>query len=1129
MKFEMSKFKQKSGATRKDSARNFNKSSFKNVSLSDSTLNSDLHESSTMPSDSHASKASYSLNMQTVSSALESLERDAVEKKAVDTLSNGSEEKSDTSTGTNQSLKGKKALAAYSLFNTDSHNENENSLESKDLFSHELENSMAMKEKELQSEDTAIDAATALDFDDSIITDNKDDVRITDASYAQDHSSFNGYEGSFEAQGEDDSAFDDTAAASLDAMSLSSAMNQHKEQKELELKQEAQKDLDTAGTAAGLTLEDTQGYGQNTYSSPEMLKTDSSNEDLNSALLNVPLFSELDVDAISDEDFIVKNEKGTFIYNIKTQDIDHEQGPDYTFKKKEPKVADLESFELMGDNTYELKNRQDKPKSLIRNPLNSFSPENLDKASDFDFKDFHLATDKGDGVSFIDSILKAETIRVLQSDNKSEPVHATHQNESFKSAKEAVFNETQDYAYSQGAAGTSSDTFLPDDAFAHDRYETDVSLKEDRADANTVTFNTDDNQSRAYTAQLNTNRALSSTDDISLDIDTLSNEHLLKAFDHNDTELKSFSFESFDGCSVSSAHSSSVMTDENLDKTQVQDKSFAYSGSAIHSLDVDFKNSLRENMKIHDRGSVHDDSNLQTLASDIKEAFAADKSLKGNEGLDESSALPLGKDKISLQKDENTRDGTRKKGGRKSLKAEPIFLKSSAAIESYKKEDVIAVPSGYENTGTAPAVSAVQDKKIGIFNLKADPDRTVSADKSASDAKADIKAHSRIQDTNLDRSSDKSQAADHKEAHSAPAENKVKEQTIIIHDERSAVLDKIVELKEQDLKGDENIISMSGDDSKLARNLVPETQSATFGHYDKVIEQSSLHEVKIASHNDSTAPLPVHLKCKLFVRQLIASFFSNSLLRILFPQIALRLGAASPASMSLPLIVLSFICVLFATAVLIFTGSHAFAAASIFILTLILNANSPYHGIVKIVSIMTKKRTDAITSASIVLVGALLFIYGFKTLYIVATPFEVIVLYTLSMTVSATFASTIAFTLGQDPVDSFGQMSKTGFAFCLVLIVLPLYLMLNIIVATSILGTALFVRTLLDLIYHKVGFTASRVNVYATTFLTFLAVLIDCIILGVHNDFFNEHFAAFVASYHLETLFPYLFEIGIVS
>ena len=202
--------------------------------------------------------------------------------------------------------------------------------------------------------------------------------------------------------------------------------------------------------------------------------------------------------------------------------------------------------------------------------------------------------------------------------------------------------------------------------------KTDVSLKEDRADANTVTFNTDDNQSRAYTAQLNTNRALSSTDDISLDIDTLSNEHLLKAFDHNDTELKSFSFESFDGSSVSSAHSS-VMTDENLDKTQVQDKSFAYSGSAIHSLYVDFKNSLRENMKIHDRGSVHDDSNLQTLTSDIKEAFAADKSLKGNEGLDESSALPLGKDKISLQKDENTRDGTRKKAAEKALRLSLSF------------------------------------------------------------------------------------------------------------------------------------------------------------------------------------------------------------------------------------------------------------------------------------------------------------------------------------------------------------------------------------------------------------------------------------------------------------------------
>lgn len=1128
MKFEMSKFKQKSGATRKDSATDFNKSSFKNISLSDKTLNSDLHESSTMPSDSHDTKASHSLNMQTVSSALESLERDAVEKKAIGTLSNSTEDKSDTSAGTNKSLKGKKALAAYSLFNTDSHYDDESSLEGKDLFSHELENSMAMKEQELQSEDTALDEAHALDFDDSIIADNKDDVRITDASYALDDSSFNGHDGSFEAHSEDDSAFDDTAAASLDAMSLSSAMNLHKEQKELELKQEAQKALETTGIAAGSTLADTHGYGKNTYSSPEMLKTDSSNEDLNSALLNVPLFSELDVDAISDEDFIVKNEKGTFIYNIKTQDIDHEQGPDYTFKKKEPKIADLESFELMGDNTYELKNRQDKPKSLIRNPLNNFSPENLDKASDFDFKDFHLATDKGDGASFIDSILKAETIRVLQSDNKSEPVHSTHQNDSFKSAKEAAFNEPQGYAYSQEAGGTSSDTFLSDDAFAHDRYETDVSLKEDRADANTVTFDTDDNQSRAYTAQLNTDRALSSTDDINLDIDTLSNDHLLKAFDHNNADLKSFSFESFDNNISTVADNKAAVTDDPLDKTEVQDTSFAYSGSAMHSLDVDFKNSLRENMKIHESSSVHDDPNLQSLASGIKEAFAADTSLKGNQGLDESSDLTQSKDKISLLKDENTRDGSRKKSGRKSLKAEPIFFKSSAAIESYKRADDSAVAYRHERN-SAQANRPVHNTHSGDLKFKAELNKTVTSGRSSSDVKADIRAQDNSHKINSDKSPDKSQAVNNEAVKNEPVVDKVKEQTIIIHDERSAVLDNIVELTEQDLKGDENIISMSGDDSKLARNLAPETQSATFGHYDKVIEQSSLHEVKIASHNDSTAPLPVHLKCKLFVRQLIASFFSNSLLRILFPQIALRLGAASPASMSLPLIVLSFICVLFATAVLIFTGSHAFAAASIFILTLILNANSPYHGIVKIVSIMTKKRTDAITSASIVLVGALLFIYGFKTLYIVATPFEVIVLYTLSMTVSATFASTIAFTLGQDPVDSFGQMSKTGFAFCLVLIVLPLYLMLNIIVATSILGTALFVRTLLDLIYHKVGFTASRVNVYATTFLTFLAVLIDCIILGVHNDFFNEHFAAFVASYHLETLFPYLFEIGIVS
>ena len=312
------------------------------------------------------------------------------------------------------------------------------------------------------------------------------------------------------------------------------------------------------------------------------------------------------------------------------------------------------------------------------------------------------------------------------------------------------------------------------------------------------------------------------------------------------------------------------------------------------------------------------------------------------------------------------------------------------------------------------------------------------------------------------------------------------------------------------------------DGDNLLNNTKTSDNLLAKGHYDKALASSQSHDIKLAQHNDNTS-LPFILRVKLFIRQFIAAFFTHTLLRIILPKIACKLGTPNPASMPFAFIAISILSLCGAIGMLLFTKSLSFSASVLFVLTLCISATNPFHGIHKIVCILSRKRGDSITAATVVVVCSILFICAFKTLFYVASAFEVFVLFIVAMLQASAFASSIAYTLEQGPVDSIGKMTKKGLIICLLLIIVPPFALLNPIVATSLIGSALFVRTLIELIYHKMSFTASRSCAYATTFLILIFAICDFVVLGINNEYLNIYVLDFINEHNLLTKYPEIF------
>ena len=236
----------------------------------------------------------------------------------------------------------------------------------------------------------------------------------------------------------------------------------------------------------------------------------------------------------------------------------------------------------------------------------------------------------------------------------------------------------------------------------------------------------------------------------------------------------------------------------------------------------------------------------------------------------------------------------------------------------------------------------------------------------------------------------------------------------------------------------------------------------------------------------------------LFCRQLLASFFCHTSLSILAPRLSLRLGPACPSSMLLPFFVIGLIVGLISS-IPIFTRFPDSGTIS-FLAYLLLTGLPAYRGIYRIFAFITRRRHDPVLLAASVVMPMIIFIWLSNTLNIVTDNFEeTLALYSFTMMLSAATASTLSWHFPQDPIDSAGIMTNKGLVLVVLITILVSVLLLDPVVACSVLGVSFVMRLFFGYSLAKNQGTAQRPYIHALQLLTLLAILFDLILLKYQN------------------------------
>ncbi len=235
----------------------------------------------------------------------------------------------------------------------------------------------------------------------------------------------------------------------------------------------------------------------------------------------------------------------------------------------------------------------------------------------------------------------------------------------------------------------------------------------------------------------------------------------------------------------------------------------------------------------------------------------------------------------------------------------------------------------------------------------------------------------------------------------------------------------------------------------------------------------------------------------LYVRQLFASFFTHTTLPILMPRVAMRFGPCYPSSMFLPF--------LFTGAIAGFSGvitAQIFSLPTIsgtitYLVYTLLTGIIAYRGLYRVTAFLTQRRRDLMLSGICLLIPTLVLINFTNALFAAAfNPLEGAIAFALASMMSAGFASTVAYDVEQDPVDSLGTMTTSGLGITALVLLLSSVLLFNPLVGISLLGVGLFFRVLSSYYLTKHHATASRLYIYALQLVTLLAMLLDLLILA---------------------------------
>lgn len=228
------------------------------------------------------------------------------------------------------------------------------------------------------------------------------------------------------------------------------------------------------------------------------------------------------------------------------------------------------------------------------------------------------------------------------------------------------------------------------------------------------------------------------------------------------------------------------------------------------------------------------------------------------------------------------------------------------------------------------------------------------------------------------------------------------------------------------------------------------------------------------------------------------------------------------ASMGFIHLFFSFFIVAIASFLFIYTNKEI-TAISLFTLSLFLIGTSAFKGISSIFATMTHNKSQEYIAPLVTFIFAVIFIYAYQSLQTNNSAFELIITYILSLFVSSQMASTLAFNGYVDEYSNYSRMSLLGIVLSAIICIGLTFLLLNPIVASSVIGVTLFFRTLIDLILQKYEIEIDKEKVMACMLILFVVITLDIAFFAMKVEFLSNFTINVVRLFNINNLYPNLF------
>ena len=233
----------------------------------------------------------------------------------------------------------------------------------------------------------------------------------------------------------------------------------------------------------------------------------------------------------------------------------------------------------------------------------------------------------------------------------------------------------------------------------------------------------------------------------------------------------------------------------------------------------------------------------------------------------------------------------------------------------------------------------------------------------------------------------------------------------------------------------------------------------------------------------------------LYLRQLLAAFFTHTNLPVIAPKTAARLGPCYPSSMPVPYLFVGLLSGFVASLAELLVNVDTVGTIS-FIVFLLCTGLTPYRGIYRIISYISRRRHDVVIVAASVTVPMIIFMWLSNILILSADGIaEATAAYGIVAMLSAASASTLSWNLPQDPMDSSGTMTTKGLLFVIVMSIMASFGIMHYITGLSLIALCVAMRLIFGMLIAGNNGTSHRSYVHALQLLTMFILLFDLIIL----------------------------------